>query len=416
MPYRRRIKWTLFATQSFGSAGVLISSTVTPIVGAALSGRATWAGVPNALYWGGGACFAFLWGRLMDPIGRRPTIALGLTAGIVGSIVAALAVIGGSFFGLIGGLALMGGANTALQLARFVAAEVHPREQRGRAISTVVLGGTVGGVLGPLLVATASRTAEGVGLPGLAGPYLVGATFFVVGTGIVLSLLRPEPRDVARELARSDAGVAERPPRSLAIALQDGGVLAAMLSMVLAQGVMSTLMVISSLHMRAHDHTLGSIAGVMSSHVIGMYGLSLFTGRLADAWGRGPLITAGGILLLFAGLGATQAIAVMPMALVLFTLGLGWNLCYVGGSTLLADRLTQAERSRIQGVNDALLTSASALGSLLSGIAFSSAGYPAIGVTCAVIALLPVLIGWRFTGRRAGPAVSHPEITATGAE
>ncbi|MEZ4589501.1 MAG: hypothetical protein R2909_24250, partial [Gemmatimonadales bacterium] len=28
VPARRRIKWTLFATQSFGSAGFLISSTV----------------------------------------------------------------------------------------------------------------------------------------------------------------------------------------------------------------------------------------------------------------------------------------------------------------------------------------------------------------------------------------------------
>lgn len=398
MPFRRRIKWTLFAAQSFGSAGFLVSSTVTPIVGAALSGTPSWAGVPAAFYWGGGACFAFMWGRLMDRIGRRKTIATGLGIGMIGAAIAATAVAAGTFAGFVGGLVLMGAANTAVQLARFVAAEVHPRAERGRAIATVVMGGTIGGVLGPLLVAPTSRIAEAWSLPRFAGPYAASGGFFLVGGLVVLALLRPEPRDLA--LALDDPGPAAGPDRHTARPvreiLRDRGVQVAMLSMLLAQGVMSTLMVISPLHMIGHQHPLGNISAVMSSHVIGMFAFSMVTGKLADAWGRGPLIAVGATILIAAGLGATQSVALVPMSAVLFLLGLGWNLCYVGGSTLLSDRLTQIERARVQGLNDALLTGASALGSLLSGVAFGQVGYPFIGVTVAAIALVPLALGWRL--------------------
>jgi MFS family permease len=402
VPFRRRIKWTLFATQSFGSAGFLVSSTVTPIVGAALSGRPSWAGLPAALYWTGGACFAFVWGRLLDRIGRRRTIAAGLTVGMVGAAIASASVVAGTFAGFIGGLVLMGAANTAVQLARFVAAEVHPRAERGRAIATVVMGGTVGGILGPLLVAPTSRVAESLGLPRLAGPYAASVGFFLAGSLMVMALLRPEPRDLALALnepgplPRSD-GPAARAVRDI---LRDQGVQVAMLSMLLAQGVMSTLMVISPLHMIGHQHPLGSISAVMSSHVIGMFAFSMVTGKLADAWGRGPLIAVGATILIAAGLGATQSVTLGPMSLVLFLLGLGWNLCYVGGSTLLSDRLTQAERARVQGLNDSLLTGASALGSLMSGVAFGHVGYPFIGIIVAAIALIPLGLGWKWAGTR----------------
>ena len=408
MPLRRRIKWTLFATQSFGSAGLLVASTVTPIVGAALSGKAGWAGVPAFFYWTGGALFALLWGRLMDLIGRRRTLVTGLVVGVVGASIAAASVAAGSFGGLIGGLMLMGGANTVVQLARFVAAEVHPQAERGRAISTVVLGGTVGGVLGPLLVTPASGIAERFSVAGLAGPYAAAGLFFVLGAIVVSVLLRPDPRELARALAEPNAHqampVAARRP--LGEILRDPGIRVAMLSMLLAQGVMSMLMVISSLHMKQHDHPLSSISLVMSSHMIGMYGFSLVTGRLADRWGRGPLIAVGAVILIGAGLAATVSVAAWPMGGVLLFLGLGWNLCYVGGSTLLSDRLTQLERASVQGLNDAMLTSASAVGSLLSGVVFARMGYAAMGLVAAGIALVPLALGWRLPATQLNPAPS----------
>lgn len=396
MPVRRRITWTLFATQSFGSAGFLVASTVNPIVGAALAGRASWAGVPATFYWGGGAVFAFLWGRLLDPLGRRRTFGLGLVGGVTGAAIAATAIRAGSFAGFLAGLILMGGANTAVQLARFAAAEVHPPAERGRAIATVVLGGTVGGILGPLLVAPTSAAAQWAGWPGLSGPYLASSAFFAVGAAVVTSLLHPDPRDLGRALgAAGPAGEAAGPIRTTREILGDREVRVAMASMLLAQGTMSMLMVISALHLRNHQHPLGAISAVMSSHMVGMYAFSLVTGRLADRWGRRPLIAVGALLLMTAGLGATVSVAAPPMAAVLFLLGLGWNLAYVGGSTLLADRLSPVERGRVQGLNDALLTSASAVGSLGSGIVYANFGFAAMGFVAAAVAVAVLTLAAR---------------------
>ncbi|MEZ4455153.1 MAG: MFS transporter [Gemmatimonadales bacterium] len=401
MPHRSRIKWTLFATQSFGSAGFLISSTIAPILGASLSGHPGWAGVPAAFYWGGGSGFAFVWGRLMERLGRRRTLMLGLTAGFVGAAIASTAVAAGLFWVFVAGLALLGGANNAVQQSRFVAAEVHPRPERGRAIATVVLGGTVGGILGPLCVAPMSRLAESIGTADLSGPYWASVVFFAIGFVVVALGLRPEPRDLAMALEAETTGAAgvAHPVRPVREILGDRLVLAAIVSMVLAQGLMSTLMVISSLHMRDHAHSLGRISVAFSTHVVGMFGLSMVTGRLADRWGRGRLIVTGAVILVGAGLGAVGAVRFLPVTAVLFFLGLGWNCCFVGGSTLLSDRLTQLERAGIQGFNDSLLAAASATGSLLSGIAYGAVGYSFIGGLVATLALIPLALGWRYRER-----------------
>jgi MFS family permease len=382
----RRLKWTLFGTQALGSAGFVVASTVTPIVGAELSGRPSFAGVPAAFYWAGGALATLLWGRLMDPIGRRPTLSLGLLVGVLGAVLASSFVVQHSFAGFVFGLTLMGAANSALQLARFMAGEVHRVEERGQAIATVVLGGTAGAVVGPVIVAPMSHLAASLGGPPLAGPYAASAIFFLLGSLVVTALLRPDPRDLALEVHRQAAlpAVADRSVREI---VSDPGVRVAGLTMAAAQLVMVMLMVITSLHMAHHHHALSSIAAVMSSHVFGMYAFSAVSGRLADRWGRGPLIRMGAVVLAVASLSATISTDAGPLAFALFLLGLGWNFCYVGGSTLLSDRLFQGERARIQSVNDFVLTSMAGSGSALSGFVFSAVGYSIMGYLSAGVSL-----------------------------
>jgi MFS family permease len=170
---------------------------------------------------------------------------------------------------------------------------------------------------------------------------------------------------------------------------------------------MAMLMVITPLHMRQHQHSLTSISFVISAHVVGMYLFSVFSGRLADRWGRGPVIVAGAAILTLAALGAPLSAAVVPISLALFLVGLGWNLCYVGGSSLLADQLTPAERGRTQGFNDLLIGLASAAGSFGSGLVFAAVGFATMGLVAAGVAVILLsLTAWSRVGRRApSPAV-----------
>src|SRR5690606_26941248 len=144
---------------------------------------------------------SLVWSRLSDRLGRRGALSLGLLTGAAGAALAMVGVAAGSLALVLLGLAVSGSGNASVQLGRFVAAEVTPRAQRARAIATVVLGGTVGSVLGPALVAPTGRLMQSLGYSEIAGPYVATACGFL--------LTRSEERRVGK--GGQDRGQHERP-------------------------------------------------------------------------------------------------------------------------------------------------------------------------------------------------------------
>ncbi len=203
--------------------------------------------------------------------------------------------------------------------------------------------------------------------------------------------LRPDPRDLGREIA---ARFPEETPhgatRSIGEILRQPAALMAVTAMVLGQVVMVAVMVITSLHMSEHMHTLHDISAVIASHTFGMYAFSVISGRLSDKWGRGRVILTGSVTLLLACITAPLSPNVLPLAVALFLLGLGWNFCFVGGSALLADQLSPAERTRTQGTNDLLVGLASAIGSLGSGFLFAASNFLIIAIVAGIVSLIPL--------------------------
>jgi MFS family permease len=167
--------------------------------------------------------------------------------------------------------------------------------------------------------------------------------------------------------------------------------------MVIGQVVMVMVMVITGLHMKGLTHPLSSISIVISAHTFGMFAFSIVSGRLADHFGRETVIMLGSGILILAGLSAGLSPEVLPIAISLFLLGLGWNFCYVGGSTLLTDQLSSPEQSRMQGVNDLFVSLASAVGSLGSGFIFAAVGYQTMGFVGAGFAIIPLVITYWWT-------------------
>ncbi len=390
----RKITLVLFSVQSLGSAGFIAGSTINSILGARLGGSPAWAGVPAAVYILGSALAAVGWGAWMERKGRRSGIAAGLLCGLAGAGLAALAVIQHGMALFLLGLALMGAANAAVNLGRFAAAEVHPPRARGRAISLVVLGGTFGAIFGPLLVTPSGNLGQSLGVDALSGVYAVSALLFLGGLGIAFAGLRPEPAELAGRVAQMypedhPSGSQVRP---LSQIFRQPAVLTAAIAMVAGQVVMVMVMVITSLHMADHQHGLEAVSLVVSSHTVGMYAFSLVSGWLVDHWGRAPVLAVGAAALVAACLAATLSPDVLPLAAALFLLGLGWNFCYVGGSALLSDQLSPAERSSTQGFNDLLVGLASAAGSLGSGLVFAAYGYAAMAYVGAALAVIPLLL------------------------
>ncbi len=399
----KKITLVLFLLQSLSSAGFIAIFTVNALVGAELSGWSALAGVPESVRVLGQAFAALAWGYIMERIGRRRGLALGQVVGVIGSGMAGGAVITRSFPLFLVGLVLMGMARASADLGRFAAAEVHLPAERGLAISKVVLGGTVGSVVGPSLVGPTGLWSIGIGFPELAGPYSVGLVFWGVAGVLVFIGLRPDPRDVGRELARLNPHTVPHLGRTRALpeVLRQPGVFVAITAVVFAQMVMVMLMVMTSVHMKVEHHPLTALSLVISFHALGMYAFSILSGRLTDRWGRGPVIILGSILLVLSCLMAAPSTALLPLTIALFLLGLGWNFAYVAGSTLLADQLLPAERAKTQGFNDLLLGFAAAAGSFGSGIVFAATGYGSLGLAAGAVALVPLglAVWWQVRGR-----------------
>jgi MFS family permease len=391
----RRITAVLFAVQCLASAAFIATSTVSALAGAALSGERSLAGVPAAASTLAGSAAAFLWGLLMDRIGRRRSLALGLAFGAVGAVLCIWGITTGSFVMFLAGMMFVGVANAAVTLSRFVAAEVQEPERRGRAVSTVVLGGTVGAIGGPLLVNPTGHIAMQAGTGDLAGAF-GAAVILLLAAGVVVGiLLRPEPMTLVHHGTSEAAPPAERRPISQILRLPAAA--AAVAAMVFSQVVMVGLMVITSLYMRDMNHDLADVSVVFSAHTIGMYAFSLLSGRLIDRWGRAPVIILGAAVLMLACLTAPLTGDTIPISVSLLLLGLGWNFCFVGGSTLLADHLHPAERGRTQGFNDLLVGLAAALGSVGSGLVSARFGYLGVGMVGAVLTLGPFLFVARWS-------------------
>jgi MFS family permease len=387
----RKITWVLFAAQSLSSAGFIAAATINSILGAKLGGSPSFAGVPSAVYLVGGAFAASAWGYLMDKIGRRNGIVLGLLIGVFGNVLVLYAIFVSSLILFLVSMVMMGIANAAVVLGRFAAAEVHPPERRGAAISNVVIGGTFGAVFGPLVVGPMGNFARSVGMDELAGAYMATLILFGIASLVVFAGLRPDPRELGIQVA---AEYPEETPhgatRPIAEIFRQPAGLLALAAMALGQVVMTAVMVITSLHMRGHNHNLHDISAVIASHTFGMYAFSVLSGRLSDKWGRGRVILVGSLTLLLACITAPLSPNVLPLAVSLFLLGLGWNFCFVGGSALLADQLSPAERARTQGTNDLLVGLASAIGSLGSGFLFAASNYLVIAIVAGVISLMPL--------------------------
>lgn len=409
LPVYRRLTYLLLLGQSLTSAAFIASATVGAIAGAHLSGRPELAGLPSAVYLLGAALASYPASRLMERVGRRLGLTTGLGLGVTGALLNGLAINSGSFGLFLLGYALMGATRGFTDLGRYAAAEMHPLAERARAISLVVLGGTAGAILGPALVGPTGQLALSFGLEELSGPSFAGAALFAVGLLLIFVFLRPDPSVLARQFAADADAAAEaatgqkavaEPVRPFRLIWALPATRLAVAAMVIGQLVMVMLMSITSLHMTDHGHPLGDVSIVIMGHTLGMFGLSLISGRLADNFGRPRTIAIGAGLLIAACLLAPLSQNVAILAVALFLLGLGWNFCAVAGAALLTDALTLGERARMQGSNDVVVNLVSGFGSLQSGALFAWIGYSNLAWISLAVSLIPLALAIRFLGQR----------------
>jgi MFS family permease len=164
-----------------------------------------------------------------------------------------------------------------------------------------------------------------------------------------------------------------------------------MVSMVSAQAAMVLVMAITPLHMHHHHHPMGTISAVITAHFLGMYGLSVLSGWLADRLGRMRAVGLGGVVLAVSCVLAPLSRTTPMLMAALFLLGLGWSFCFLGGSSALAEGLAEGERGRIQGFTEALVSLSSGVASLSSGLLFAAFGFTTMTLVGLGVSALPLV-------------------------
>ena len=400
----RRTLRVLLGSQVLAGAGLSAGVSVGALLAEDMVGSTGSAGLPVALLTLGSAAAAVGVGRISQRSGRRPGLAIGYAVGAAGGAGVVLAAAIDSVPLLFLSLLLYGSGTATNLQARYAGADLAPTNRRGRAVSTVLVATTVGAVIGPNLVGPTGGLAAAIGIRELAGPFMLGAAAYALAAIVVVALLRPDPLLVARTLDAPAAATPAGAPGAATGATSAATVRLAAAAMVLTQLVMVAVMTMTPVHMLDHGHSIADAGLVISVHIAAMFLPSPVTGQLVDRIGRRPMLAAGGVTLLSAGvLAATvppESMGLLTIALAL--LGLGWNFGLVGGTALITDAVPLARRAKTQGTVDLAVALSGATGGMASGFMVASTSYAALSFSGGLLALvlLPVLVAER---RHRGP-------------
>ncbi|MCP3032552.1 MFS transporter [Halobacillus sp. A1] len=389
-------------SQIFGGAGLAAGITVGALLAQNMLDTDAFAGVPAALFTLGSAAAAWIVGRLSQRYGRRTGLTTGFIVGGLGSVGVVIAAVLNSVILLFASL-LVYGAGTATNLqARYAGTDLANQKQRATAISITMVMTTFGAVAGPNLVDVMGEIALLMGVPALAGPFILSAIAYILAGLVLFIMLRPDPLDIAnRILTFNQENEHEVNIDFIHNKINKRGLTVGAAVMVLTQLVMVAVMTMTPVHMAHHGLGLTEIGIVIGFHIGSMYLPSLITGVLVDKIGRTAMSIASGITLLIAGLLAATAPndSVVLLVIALSLLGLGWNFGLISGTAQVVDSTEPSTRAKTQGTLDVFIALAGATGGALSGMIVASTSFTVLSIGGGLLSLIliPVVI-WSRRG------------------
>jgi len=416
-PEQRRTLAILLLAQILSGLGLAAGITVSALLAEEMLGSSRFSGLPTVFFTIGSAVAAVGVGRISQRLGRRVGLSAGYLAGSLGSVGVAVAASVGNIVLLFGSMLVYGaGVSTNLQ-ARYAGADLAAPSRRGRAVSIVLVATAVGAIAGPNLVSATGTLAIQIGIPALAGPFLLAAAAYASAAVVLWLLLRPDPLLLARSIAAGphlglgqaaapSGPIADVPRRSHSGRTWSWAVASGAGILILTQLIMVAIMTMTPIHIEHHGHSIAITGLVIGAHVAGMFLPSPFSGWLVDRFGYLPIAVAAGLTLLAAGLLAASAPvdSVTTLALALVLLGLGWNLGLVSGTTVVTDAVPLATRARTQGTVDLGIALAGAGAGLSSGLIITASSYATLSLLGGVLALsiIPIAAVARAVPSRQG--------------
>lgn len=360
-------------------------------------GNDSWAGLSTAGTTVGSGAAVVALAAWMQRRGRTTPLTAGLALGLGGALIALLAVEVSNLWLFLVGMVLIGVGSGTSNLSRYAAADLASPDRRSIDISWIVFAGTFGAVFFPLLIGWANDTGAAAGLNARSGGFIMGAALFLLSSGLIGVMLRPDPLVVAGGLDRDTQAKPKVAFRvAVGIAWSNPLTRLAFVALVISQAVMVMVMAMTPLHMEAHGHSDTIVGQVISAHTLGMFAFAPFAGWISDKFGRVTTIVLAGFTLTLATI-LTALAGEAPKLLMfpgLYLLGLGWSFGIVAGSALLTESVDVEDRVAVQGAADMGTQIASGAGAIASGFVVDMAGFHILSLIGMAAAIALVGQSW----------------------
>jgi MFS family permease len=391
---QRRTVRTLLLSQVCGGMGLVSGYSATALLADDLTGSKTLAGLSAACLSIGAAAASFPLARIMARSGRRPGLRAGYILGGAGAFLAVLAAITGFFPLLPLGVVGIGAGSAANMATRYAAADLAPPERRARAIGIIVWATTVGSGLGSLVsLSLFDPAGRSLGLPDFAGSFLVGALLFVVGAAVIELRLRPDPLVVAGGVGRTASEGRLPFLTSMQLIVAHPRARLAVLGMMISQATMVGTMTLTPLHMKDGGQSKGAISLMLFSHILGMYAVSPFIGRLADRFGRLPMLVVAGALCVTGAMWAavTPGDGFVGLTGGQTVVGLAWCFGIIASSGLLTESFPVAQRASVQGAGDLCMAGFGAFAGISAGAIVAARSYRDLNMAAAGLGVILIV-------------------------
>lgn len=377
--------WGLSLAQALLVTGNILLVSISSLIGQQLTDEPLLMTAPVAAQFIGLILSTMPAAHLMQKFGRKKGFVVGNVIGVCGALVAMQGLLMHSLAIFALGTFLTGMAIGTSQQYRFAALdECASPEMHSRAISLVMIGGVLAAFLGPNL-AVWSRVwyAE--------NPF-VGAffgLFAIYVIALILIIILPLKKHEHKVQQQSD-----QQPRSYSELLKQPVLLAALISGAIGYGLMVFLMTATPISMQKDGFEFSEIATVIQWHVLGMFVPSFFTGHLIRWAGARSIILLGCVLLISSALVGLLGISFVFYFVALMFLGIGWNFTFIGATSLLTLTYQPSEKGKVQGLNEFIVFSASAVGSFMAGPLIGMLGWSwsnLLSIPLSLIALVLIL-------------------------
>ena len=408
-PLIKRNTLLLALSQSFIGAAAQLAYGIGPLMVIAVTGSASLAGQIVGLFGVSRFLVSYPTGKITDTFGRKPGILFGQGLTIAGSIATGLAMLAHSAAGLAAGMLLFTMGVASAQQLRVAATDMYPPRMRGLALGFVATGSLGGIALSPLVMGLAERMGQRIGVDAIGLPWLM-LPIMIVGGMALVRFVRPDPKEIGMNLERYYPGYVA-PPKLVGAygtefsawdLLKFTPTRLALVSNCAGQGNMAIVMVLTSLVLSHHGHSLTAIALSHMFHAAGMFAFTIPLGWASDRIGRERVMYPGVATTLIGALFVAYAEGFFAVTLGTFLVGLGWAAANVASTALIADQVDTEHRGRAIGVSETGAGAMTLLAAVVTGPLIEWAGLPAAGLVAALIAIVPLamLVLTKVTLRR----------------